>query len=182
MTKKCALLIIDMMNDFQFPKGEQLARYADETVPSISQLKNHFHEREWPVIYINDHYQLWKADIALILEHVTNDISDPIIQKIKPDDKDYFLIKPKHSGFYGTALNTLLHELDVKSVAITGVAGNICVFFTANDAYMREFEVYVPKDAIASEEKKYNEYALEMMERVLNADVRPVSELIQLLS
>jgi nicotinamidase-related amidase len=182
MTKKCALLIVDMINDFQFPKGEQLADFTKEMVSPILKLKDHFHKKVWPVIYINDHYGLWKADIGLITDHVSNEISDPIIQQIKPGDEDYFLIKPKHSAFYGTALHTLLHELDVDAVAVTGVAGNICVFFTANDAYMREFKVYIPKDAIASEEKKFNEYALEMMETVLSADVRPSNDLIQLLS
>ncbi|MET1030491.1 isochorismatase family cysteine hydrolase [Domibacillus tundrae] len=182
MTKKCALLIIDMINDFQFPNGEKLAEFTKEIVSPILQLKEHFYEKEWPVIYVNDHYQLWKADIALITDHATNDVSAPIIQEMKPGHKDYFLIKPKHSAFYGTALHTLLHELDVTSVVNTGVAGNICVFFTANDAYMREFDIYIPKNAIASEEEKFNEYALEMMETVLKADVRPSDEFIQLLS
>jgi nicotinamidase-related amidase len=182
MPNKCALLIVDMINDFQFPKGEQLAAFAEELISPILKLKDHFHNKEWPVIYINDHYGLWKADIGLITNYASNEISAPIIQEITPGDEDYFLIKPKHSAFYGTALSTLLHELNVESVAVTGLAGNICVFFTANDAYMREFGVYIPKDSIASEEEKFNEYALEMMETVLKADIRPSSDLIQLLS
>ncbi|WP_046176589.1 isochorismatase family cysteine hydrolase [Domibacillus indicus] len=182
MTKKCALLIVDMINDFQFPKGKELAEFTRETIEPILTLKEHFHNKQWPVIYINDHYGLWKADIDLITDYASNEVSDPIIQEIKPGDEDYFLIKPKHSAFYGTALNTLLEELDVESVVVTGVAGNICVFFTANDAYMREFGVYIPKDALASEEAKFNEYALGMMENVLNADIRPAKDLIELLS
>lgn len=110
--------------------------------------------------------------------HAVNDRSEPIIQQIKPEPDDYFLIKPKHSGFYGTALNTLLRQLDVDSVIITGVAGNICVFFTANDAYMREYSIFVPRDAIASETEKDNHYALEMMQTVLSADTRKVDEFI----
>lgn len=182
MTKKSALLIIDMLNDFDFPNGETLASYTKDIVPSIKKLKKHFRAKDWPVIYINDHYRLWKADIALLVDHTMNDISAPIIQEIKPEEEDYFLIKPKHSAFYATSLATLLDELEVDSVVITGVAGNICVFFTANDAYMREFSVCVPKDAIASEQEKFNEYALEMMKNVLKAEVRPVAELIDLLS
>lgn len=182
MTKKCALLIIDMMNDFNFPNGETLASFTKEIVSPIKKLKKHFRSKGWPVIYINDHYQLWKADIELILNHTMNNVSAPIIQELKPEDEDYFLIKPKHSAFYATSLHTLLNELKVDSVVVTGVAGNICVFFTANDAYMREFTIYVPKDTIASEEKKSNDFALCMMEKVLTADVRPASELIDLLS
>jgi nicotinamidase-related amidase len=180
MTKKFALLIVDMINDFDFPKGRQLAAHTKHIVPSILTLKKHCQSNDIPIIYINDHYKLWKADIELIIDHAHNDISAPIIQQMKPDHSDYFLIKPKHSAFYGTGLNTLLHELDTNTVIITGLAGNICVFFTANDAYMREFDVFVPKDTIASELPKFNEYALEMMETVLGADTRPARELIDM--
>lgn len=178
MSKKHALLIVDMINDFQFPKGQQLANYAKNIIPPIHQLKELCHERHWPVIYINDHYGLWKADIQLIKDHASNSTSASIIKEIEPGEADYFLIKAKHSAFYGTSLQTLLRELDVESVIVTGLAGNICVFFTANDAYMREFDVVVPSDAIASEEKTYNEYALDMMKTVLQADTRSAAEWI----
>ncbi|OMP66775.1 isochorismatase family cysteine hydrolase [Domibacillus epiphyticus] len=181
MTKKFALLIIDMINDFNFPNGEKLAAQTKKIVPSILALKTYCRSNDIPVIYVNDHYNLWKADIELLIDHVQNDISAPIIQQMKPERDDYFLIKPKHSGFYGTALNTLLHEFNTDAVIVTGVAGNICVFFTANDAYMREFDVYVPSDGTASESPNFNEYALNMMETVLKADVRPASQLISLL-
>ncbi len=181
MKKKFALIIVDMINDFNFPKGRQLAEFTYNIVPSILTLKKYCQSNNIPVVYVNDHYKLWKADIGLIIDHTQNDLSAPIIQQIKPDHSDYFLIKPKHSAFYQTALNTLLQELDTKAVIVTGVAGNICVFFTANDAYMREFNVYVPKDAIASERPEFNEYALKMMETVLGADIRSVRELINVL-
>lgn len=182
MKTKCALLIIDMLNDFKFPNGETLAAATKNIVSPILKIKEHFRSKDWPVIYINDHYQLWKADINLLVDHITNEVSAPIIKEIKPEDEDYFLIKPKHSAFYATSLSTLLSELDVDSVVVTGVAGNICVLFTANDAYMREFNIYVPKDAIASEQEKFNNYALSMMENVLKAEIRPSAELIELLS
>lgn len=178
MKKKFALIIVDMINDFNFPKGRELVEFTHTIVPSILALKKYCQSNDIPVVYVNDHYQLWKADLGLIIAHTQNDLSAPIIQQMKPDRSDYFLIKPKHSAFYGTALNTLLQELDTKAVIVTGVAGNICVFFTANDAYMREFNVYVPKDAIASERPEFNNYALEMMETVLGADTRSAHDLI----
>ncbi|MDI5791403.1 isochorismatase family protein [Bacillus licheniformis] len=60
----------------------------------------------------------------------------------------------KALSLYGTALETLLHELHVDHLIITGIAGNICVLFTANDAYMREYEITIPRDCIASNNEK----------------------------
>jgi len=175
---KTALLIIDMINDFNFDAGEALAKHTKGIIDPILKLKKKFNEKEMPVIYINDHYNLWQADFEKIMDHCRNDQSEEIINQISPEkDKDYFLIKPKHSAFYGTALNTLLHQLDVDTLVLTGIAGNICVLFTANDAYMREYNLIIPKDCIASNNDQDNEYALTMMKNVLSAETKPASQL-----
>ena len=64
------------------------------------------------------------------------------------------MLKPKHSGFYCTPFDILLNHLDTKTLILTGVAGNICVLFTANDAYMRNFQLIVPNDCIGSNTKE----------------------------
>jgi nicotinamidase-related amidase len=176
---KPALLIIDMINDFNFTPGEILSKKAEEITGSILKLKDRFKQKEWPVIYINDHFNLWQADFEKIMDHCRNERSEKIIEQIAPDDGDYFLIKPKHSAFYGTALNTLLKQLKADSLVITGVAGNICVLFTANDAYMREYSLSIPKNCIASNSDQDNEYALTMMKEVLKADTRSSSEIFK---
>jgi nicotinamidase-related amidase len=51
------------------------------------------------------------------------------------------------------------------------------VLFTANDAYMRDFNLVIPSDCVASADKEANRYALELMKRVLKADIRPSAEL-----
>lgn len=76
-----------------------------------------------------------------------------------------------HSAFYETALHTLLTEQKVKRVIITGIAGNICVLFTANDAYMREYNITIPKDCIASNSDEDNQFALTIMKDVLFAEI-----------
>jgi nicotinamidase-related amidase len=94
-----------------------------------------------------------------------------ILQEIKPDEDDYFLIKPKHSAFYETALNTLLQQLHVNTLVLTGIAGNICVLFTASDAYMRDYQLIIPRDCMASVDDRDQSYALTMMENVLKAEI-----------
>ncbi|WLR55120.1 isochorismatase family cysteine hydrolase [Mesobacillus subterraneus] len=175
---KAALLIIDMINDFNFDAGKTLAIHTRKIIDPILTLKRSFNKSDMPVIYINDHYNLWQADFEKIIDHCSNETSDELIKKIAPEkNQDYFLIKPKHSAFYGTALHTLLQQLKVDTLVLSGIAGNICVLFTANDAYMREYNLIIPEDFIASNDDEDNKYALTMMKNVLSADTRPSREL-----
>lgn len=178
--RQSALLIIDMINDFQFDHGDILSKKASQLTAPILSLKQHFYKKNDPVIYINDHYNLWKADIDSIVNYCSNSRSKAIIDKLKPEKQDYFLIKPKHSAFYETALHTLLQQLKVDSLVLAGIAGNICVLFTANDAYMREYHLIVPKDCIVSNNNEDNQYALTMMQEVLKADTRAAKEIFSL--
>ncbi|MEW9111391.1 MAG: isochorismatase family cysteine hydrolase [Cytobacillus gottheilii] len=171
-----ALIIIDMINDFQFKEGALLAEKAEHLTKPINALRAYFHHHNHPVIYVNDHYNLWQANLYKIIDYCSNDISDKVIQKIQPRDDEYFLIKPKHSGFFGTALNTLLNQLNIDTLYLAGIAGNICVLFTANDAYMREYQLVVPENCIASNCDEDNQYALLMMNQVLKANIDPISE------
>jgi nicotinamidase-related amidase len=170
-----ALLIIDIINPFTFTHGPILASKTLQIVGPIKQLKEYFNEKKWPVIFINDHYNLWQANLEKIIELCQTEKSEPILKQLLPGDNDYFLIKPKHSAFYGTALNTLLHQLKVNTLILTGIAGNICVLFTANDAYMREYKIIAPANCIASVDDRDNQYALTMMKNVLKASIKPIN-------
>ncbi|MFP3121300.1 cysteine hydrolase [Ectobacillus funiculus] len=174
---KTALLIIDLINDFQFEHGPILAKKCRDMLPSILQLKNWIKKNQGHVIYINDHYNLWQADMNKIIQHCDNELSSPILKDITPKEDDYFLIKPHYSAFYETPLNTLLGHLKVQNLILTGVAGNICILFTANDAHMRNYKLYVPKNCIASNSEKDNEHALTVMEAILKAEISPSSQL-----
>jgi nicotinamidase-related amidase len=168
---KTALLVIDIINPFDFKHGETLAHNTKKIVNPLRNLTKYCRQQKIPVIYINDHYNLWKADYKEIIKKCHNNRSEEIINVLQPSENDFFLIKPKHSAFYGTALNTLLHHLNVENLIITGIAGNICVLFTANDAYMREFNLYIPENTIASVSNDDNHYALTMMQNVLKAKI-----------
>jgi nicotinamidase-related amidase len=100
-------------------------------------------------------------------------LGQPVVEQLRPENDDYFILKPKHSGFYSTTLDTLLEYLAAEAVVLCGVASNICVLFPANDAYMRDLELFVPRDCVAANEVKENEHALRQMAHVLKADVSP---------
>lgn len=90
---------------------------------------------------------------------------------LRPTDTDYFVLKPKHSAFYCTALDLLLAHLETHTVVLTGIATESCVLFTANDAYLRDYRIVVPSDCVASQSAEDSERALEQMRLVLKADV-----------
>lgn len=100
-----------------------------------------------------------------------------IAERLKPAPDDYFVLKPKHSGFYSTTLDVLLDELRIDTLILTGIAGNICVLFTANDAHMREYKVIIPRDCIASNTKEDNKYVLNQFKNVFDFNTNPSSKL-----
>jgi nicotinamidase-related amidase len=132
-----------------------------------------------PSIYVNDNYGRWRSDFKSLIKHCIDDNTRgrELVDKLKPQRNDYFVLKPKHSGFYSTTLDVLLDYLGVENIILTGIAGNICVLFTANDAYMRDFNLFVPGDCTVSNQPADNEHALRQMQTVLKADIRPSDEL-----
>lgn len=169
-----AVIFVDLINDFNFPGGDKLLSNTTDIIPNLVKLKTYAKENNIPVIYVNDHYGLWQADFNKIIEHCTNDSSREIIETMKPDDDDYFLIKPQHSAFFQTPLHTLLTDLDRNRLIIAGIAGDICILFTAKDAYMYKMDLHIPKNCMASEEKDNNDYALYLMRSVMKADIEPI--------
>lgn len=174
-----ALLLIDVINDFDFAEGEQLLRLALPVGHKIAELKQRSKEAGIPSIYVNDNFGRWQSDFKKIVAHCKGESSrgKPFVELLLPDQDDYFVLKPKNSGFYSTTLDLLLTHLTAKNLILTGIAGNNCVFFTANDAYMRDYKVFVPSDCVVSNTEEENAYALKQMETVLKADTTVASSL-----
>lgn len=174
-----ALLLIDVVNDFEFENGAALLELALPVAKHIAKLKARAKQVGIPVIYANDNFGKWRSDLNQIVSHCLEDgvRGEPFVKLILPDKYDYFVLKPKHSGFYCTSLELLLEHVGARSLILCGIAGNNCVLFTANDAYMREFKVFVPADCVVSEQPQENDYALKQMEKVLKADIRNAGEL-----
>lgn len=173
-----ALLLIDVINDFDFPEGEQLLRRAIPAGKNIARLKQRAKEAGIPAIYVNDNFGRWRSDFKKIVAHSREDgKGKEFVELLLPEEDDYFVLKPKHSGFYSTSLALLLMHLTARNLILTGIAGNNCVLVTANDAYMRDFKLFVPADCIASNTDEENRHALEQMETVLKADTTIAAEL-----
>jgi len=175
---KIALLLIDVINDFDFPEADQLLRYARPMAKKLLRLKRRVQKAGIPVIYVNDNFGRWKSDFRRTVEHCSrNGRGSELVKMLRPEENDYFVLKPKHSGFFSTTLETLLRYLETQVLILTGIAGNFCVLFTANDAYMRDFNLFVPSDCTVSNTKQENDSALRLMKRFLKADTRLSSKI-----
>ena len=128
-----------------------------------------------PAIYVNDNVGRWRSDIGALLEASTQDGAPgaPLARLLIPTPDDYVVLKPKHSGFYSTTLDTLLTYLRVRRLVLTGLTTERCLLFTANDASLRDYELFVPSDCSAAIDEADHAAALRILERVLNADTTP---------
>src|SRR3954469_10094829 len=178
---KCdtALLIVDVINDLDFPEAKQLLRYVPAMARKILALKQRAKKAAIPVLYVNDNFGRWRSDLPSLVEHCLAGQARERIDRLGPERDDYFVLKPKHSGFFSSTLETLLRYLGARNLIITGIAGNYCVLFTANDAYMRDYSLSVPSDCVISNSARENREALKLMRHYLRADTRP-SEKIRL--
>lgn len=177
-TSPVALLIVDMINDLEWPGGDRMYQQVMPVAERIAELRRQAKLVGIPTVYVNDNFGRWQSDLRAVLAHCLDDDvrGRPMVKLIAPDD-DYFVLKPKHSGFYSTTLETLLAYLKATTLILTGIAGNSCVLFTASDAFLRDYFLVVPSDCTASIDPEDNAYALKQMREVLDADTTPSTEL-----
>jgi nicotinamidase-related amidase len=168
-----ALLLIDVINDLAFKGSQQLVAQAEPMAMRLAELKRRATAAGVPTIYINDNFGQWRSDFRRTVAHCTARSSPGrvVSKRLQPTAKDYFVLKPKHSGFYDTTLDTLLEALRIRRLILTGIAGNICVLFTANDAHMRELKIFAPADCIVSNTPADNDYALRQIELVMKGNI-----------
>jgi nicotinamidase-related amidase len=176
---KAALLLIDVINDFEFPDSDRLLEQSIPMTRRLVAFKRLARKNNIPAIYVNDNFGQWKSDFRHIVEHCTDPrvCGAQVSKHLRPQKNDYFVLKPKHSGFYSTSLDVLLGFLRVDTLILAGVATNICVLFTANDAYMRDYFLYVPRDCVAANTADETNHALKQMGNLLKADTRPADEI-----
>jgi nicotinamidase-related amidase len=172
---RTALVIIDMINDLEFDGGDRLFRPALRAARAIAALKRKARKHGIPVIYANDNFGRWRSDFRQTVAHcLEEDVRGrPLAELLQPDPEDYFVLKAKHSAFYWTTLELLLNYLKAERVVLTGITGDMCVLLTAADAFMRDLQVYVPEDCLASISVQENRKALQYIKRVFHADTRP---------
>lgn len=176
---RVALILIDVINDMEFEGGDALLENALPAARRLARLRRRAKDAGVPVIYVNDNFGKWRSDFRQQLGHVLEDDvrGEPIASLLRPDEQDYFVLKAKHSGFYDSQLDLLIDYLEARTLILAGFATDMCVLFTASDAYLRDLEIIVPPDCSAAASAKHHESALEHMSRVLHVRTIPSPEI-----
>jgi len=173
--RKTAILLIDVINAFDFPGAEPITAAAEAVVPNILRLTRRARDLQIPVVYVNDNFGQWRSDFRATIEGCTapHELGRNVSDALRPEQGDYFVLKPQHSGFYCTTLSLLLEHLRVETLVLCGFATNICVAFTANDAHMHGYNVLVPEDCTASNTPALTSSALEHVRVALGGSTAP---------
>lgn len=174
-----ALLLVDVINELEFDGAEKLRPKALAMARRAAALRTRASRAGVPVIYVNDNFGQWRSDFRMLVDRCLHGgvRGEAIARLLAPGEDDYFVLKPLHSGFYTTTLDLLLRELGSRKLVICGMATEGCVLFTASDAYMRGFEVFVPRDGCASESPQRHRHALDIMEKMLKCDTRACAQI-----
>jgi nicotinamidase-related amidase len=173
------LLLIDVINDLEFEGGERLLEHALPMAERLAAFKRRARAAGIPAIYANDNFGRWKSDFASQVRHCTGDAvrGRALARLLVPEADDYFVLKPKHSAFFATPLETLLRYLGTTSMILAGLTTDICVLFTAADVYLRDLQLIVAEDCVAAIEPEDHRQALAYMARVMKAQVQPSPEI-----
>ena len=166
------LLLIDVINHFEFPDGDRILRQALKIAPSIARLKLRARAAGIPTIYVNDNFGEWRSERSVLLKRCLRPDAKgaEFVEQVQPDEEDYFVLKPMHSAFYQTPLETLLRHLGSRTLILTGLTTNSCITCTAHDANMRDLKLIVPSDCSAARTHEEHKQALLHIKNMLGAN------------
>jgi nicotinamidase-related amidase len=166
-----ALLILDMISDFRFQGWRPVLAAARAIAPRIARLAARTRAAGMPVIYVNDTAGQWESDQAAFVQHrlAAGTRGRDVVRIVAPAPQDYFIFKLRHSGFYGTPLPQLLEKLGTRRLILTGITSHQCVLFTAMDAYVRDFQLVIPRDCVAAGSRSEDAHAMFLFRKSLRA-------------
>lgn len=173
-----ALLIIDVINDLEFPGGEKVLPWAQRLVRPLLSMRAACRRAGVPVVYANDNVGLWHGSRNEILARCArrNARGRDVSLRLRPGKNDYFILKPRHSAFFCTPLRPLLEDLGVKRLILAGMATNLCVLTTAHDAAMHGYGLVVLSDCCAAESDFDHNVVLTQLQRYFHAVIRRAGE------
>ncbi len=152
-----ALVVIDMINTYDHEDAERLRESAEHAVPVIGELVERARRAGAPVIYVNDNFGQWRSDQDALVKDALAGEHASLVEPLVPDDDAMFVVKARHSIFYETPLEYLLRQEEIERIVLTGQVTEQCILYSALDAYIRHYEVVIPRDAVAGLPQDYVE-------------------------
>jgi nicotinamidase-related amidase len=168
---KTALLVVDMINAYDFEDAEKLIQSARDAVPNIASLVERARDEKVEVIYVNDNFGRWNSSPRQLIEEVLESDHADLLEPLVPDEDASFVVKARHSVFYETPLEYLLRQQEIGRIILTGQVTEQCILYSALDAYIRHLEVAVATDAVAHIHEDLAQAALRMMEVNMRAEL-----------
>ncbi|MDN3510559.1 MAG: cysteine hydrolase [Candidatus Jettenia sp.] len=167
-----AIIIADMLNDFvnehaplEVPKSRMIIDPIREEIKKAR-------KKRIPIIYCCDAHKNNDREFQLWPRHAVKGTKGAqVIQQLEPRKEDYMIAKTSYSCFYKTSLDTLLKKLGITGVIITGVVTNICVLYTAAEAYMRGYKIMIPQNCVTALTQSEHQFALQQMKRIFHAKI-----------
>jgi nicotinamidase-related amidase len=166
------LILVDVINDLDFPNNKELVRNCRPLAKNIGRLKVRCKRAGIPVLYVNDNYGKWRSDFSAVLSHSLRKDSPgrEMVRLLEPEPDDYIILKPKHSAFYATPLETVLSYIGARNVIVAGLTTNACVLLTVADFYVREHALFVPQDCVRALNLSDHQKALQLMKNSYGAN------------
>jgi nicotinamidase-related amidase len=169
--RNTAVIVIDMLNRYEHEDAEPLKKSVRDMVGNLSGLIDNARRREIPVVYVNDNYGEWTHGRRELVDAALRGAASELVEPIVPPDSAPFVVKARHSGFYGTQLEYMLRQHEVERLVLTGQVTEQCVLYSALDAYVRHFEIVVAPDAVAHIDHELADAALRMMQSNMRAHI-----------
>jgi len=178
-TCPAVLLLIDVLNDLDFPDNAELLKAIPALTRNIASLKKRCRDLCIPVIYVNDNRDKWRSDITAVLHHClsSKSLGREMVEQLIPDSNDYVVLKPKHSAFYATPLDTLISYLKSDTIIVAGLTTSACILLTAGEVYVRDLKLIVPSDCVTALHKEDHRIALDLMRANFKAETTPSQQL-----
>lgn len=167
MPKK-ALLIIDMLKDFVEDGAPLEVSLGRKIVQNIKSQIDEARKQGIPIIYVCDNHKEDDPEFRLWPSHAVKGTKGAeVVDDIKPKKDDTIVYKKTYSGFFETELDAVLKKIGANELILTGVCTEICVLYTAADAYMRGYEVNILEDCVAGLNDEDHRFALRQIKEVL---------------
>ncbi|HVT90889.1 MAG TPA: isochorismatase family cysteine hydrolase [Tepidisphaeraceae bacterium] len=164
---------IDCINDLEFLSGDKVLPWAMKLSTRLAAFRGKMRRAGLPVIYVNDNFGQWRSHFGDVYQHCIRKGARgrEVSRRLKPGPNDYFILKPRHSGFFSTSLLPLLEDLKIKRLILSGIATNLCVLFTAHDAHMHRYPMVVLSNCCAAESDFDHNVALSQLEKFCGAEI-----------
>lgn len=176
--EKCALLVIDMQDEFVKPHWSPYwVPEATRRVSNMKRLIHHCRRKKIPVIftvYSRTHQYLDRPYTlplmpsrfpGLDIDQSSYFLTGDVWHELAPADDEIVIHKSSYGAFFETPLETILKNLGKDTVIISGTLTNYCCSTTARQAYERSFKVVFGIDVTATHFPEFHEMELQVLRR-----------------